>query len=584
MLGSEVNNLQFADDLAIYCSGDNISDTSKKLNLALKKLHSYFQYLNLEVSPTKSKIVVFSKKKLSTVKIQYNDNLIPIHPYAKFLGVIFTHNLSWYKYVDCIAERALRSTNILRSLVGTQWGADSKILLTLYKALVRSHFDYSFFCYCIDSKLVNKLEKIQNINLRLILGAFKSTPINSMQIKCNLCPLNIRFSNLKYNFILRLLSETDNLLLSKLLKYNSYHFLCHNIHQILTFKSEYNIHNSTTLPCYGGTYGSKFCSLNIEIDRTLTDKYAVYNRLDEYRDFKQIYTDGSKCNDNVSMAYYVPAYKLGHGLRLPSNASIYTAEAQGIYAALEYIEATNLNFKKWLIISDSMSVLMALSNPSYSSGTNYIIYNIRQIYSRLWLNQDREIRFIWTPSHIDVSGNDLADKLASSIVKNPYIHQIPIKNIKLPGSDCKVLIKNIIKDQWMTHWHETIQSKGKWYSSINSDITQPWFIKGKFINRNFYSTICRLRLGHGRFNEHLFRLKMIPSPNCTYCNNDIIQSLDHIFFDCSAFNLQRIILIDNLLDLYKEALDVPRSIQDLLKNTDTFYPIYEYIKNTIGVI
>ncbi|XP_048480427.1 uncharacterized protein LOC125489246 [Plutella xylostella] len=259
-------------------------------------------------------------------------------------------------------------------------------------------------------------------------------------------------------------------------------------------------------------------------------------------------------------------------------------KAQGIYAALEYIEATNLNFNKWLIISDSMSVLMALSNPSYSSGTNYIIYNIRQIYSRLWLNQDREIRFIWTPSHIDVSGNDLADKLASSIVKNPNIQQIPVKNIKLPGSDCKVLIKNIIKDQWMTHWHETIQIKGKWFSSINSEITQPWFIKGKFINRNFYSTICRLRLGHGRFNEHLFRLKMIPSPNCTYCNNDIIQSLDHIFFDCSAFNIQRIIFIDNLLDLYKEALDVPRSIQDLLKNTDTFYPIYDFIKNTIGVI
>jgi hypothetical protein len=210
ILGSDItiNNLQFADDLVVYSSGSSLVEIEQKLNNALYKLRNYFDYLNLDVNPTKSKVIVFKKfgTNLSNIQLLYANHQIPQESSAKFLGVTFQQNLKWKEYVDCLIDRSIRATNILKSLVGTQWGADPKILLLLYKSIVRSHFEYAYFCFGLDQKLLDKLDKIQNKNLRIILGAMNTSPINSMQIECNLPPLYIRFLFLNYNFLLKLTS------------------------------------------------------------------------------------------------------------------------------------------------------------------------------------------------------------------------------------------------------------------------------------------------------------------------------------------------------------------------------------------
>lgn len=59
ILGSNVNNLQFADDFAVYLAGTNAHDLTKKLNNALQQLQTYFAYLNLKINSDKSKEVIF---------------------------------------------------------------------------------------------------------------------------------------------------------------------------------------------------------------------------------------------------------------------------------------------------------------------------------------------------------------------------------------------------------------------------------------------------------------------------------------------------------------------------------------------
>ncbi|KAH9638602.1 hypothetical protein HF086_003847 [Spodoptera exigua] len=188
ILASDVKSLQFADDLVVYASGKDMVNVANILNKSLKGLNTYFSYLNLDVNALKSKLVVFGKKNKVLPCIYYNKVQIPFALEAKFLGVTFTHNLSWNKYIELICGRANRAFNVLKSLCRTSWGADPKILLILYKSLIRSHFEYGFLCFAADSRLVDKLEKIQNKSMRLITGGFKSTPINSMQVECNLPP------------------------------------------------------------------------------------------------------------------------------------------------------------------------------------------------------------------------------------------------------------------------------------------------------------------------------------------------------------------------------------------------------------
>lgn len=45
ILGNEISNLQYADDLTVYCAGKNMQLVEQKLNCALIKLKTYFDYL-----------------------------------------------------------------------------------------------------------------------------------------------------------------------------------------------------------------------------------------------------------------------------------------------------------------------------------------------------------------------------------------------------------------------------------------------------------------------------------------------------------------------------------------------------------
>lgn len=56
--------------------------------------------------------------------------------------------------------------------------------------------------------------------------------------------------------------------------------------------------------------------------------------------------------------------------------------------------------------------------------------------------------------------------------------------------------------------------------------------------------LCRMRCGHTSLLESLFRFSIVPSPNCPAC--DTLESMDHIFWQCSRFVEQRNSLIKRL--------------------------------------
>lgn len=99
---------------------------------------------------------------MSQIKIFYNNNKLPVDNSVRFLGVIFSSSFKFNKYIDCLTDRTLKATNLLKSLTGSLWGAHPKILLIFYKSIVRSHFEYGFLCYSDNKNVVDKLDKIQN--------------------------------------------------------------------------------------------------------------------------------------------------------------------------------------------------------------------------------------------------------------------------------------------------------------------------------------------------------------------------------------------------------------------------------------
>ena len=66
----------------------------------------------------------------------------------------------------------------MRAVAGNTWGANKKVLLTIYRSLIRSVLDYGAIAY------VRACDKA----LRIACGAFCSTPVSALEVETCMAP------------------------------------------------------------------------------------------------------------------------------------------------------------------------------------------------------------------------------------------------------------------------------------------------------------------------------------------------------------------------------------------------------------
>ena len=103
---------------------------------------------------------------------------------AKFLGVIFDAKLTFKNHIQYLKTSCQKALDILRVVGHTDWRADHIVLLRLYRSLVRSKLDYG----CIVSgsarlSILKQLDPIHHQGLRIALGAFRTSPAQSLYIE-----------------------------------------------------------------------------------------------------------------------------------------------------------------------------------------------------------------------------------------------------------------------------------------------------------------------------------------------------------------------------------------------------------------
>ena len=124
---------------------------------------------------------------------------IEIVPEFKFLGLLFDSKLLFIPHINYLSNKCQKALNLLRVVSSMDWGADRKVLLRLYRTLVRSKLDYGCIVYgSARQSYLQKLDSIHNQGLRLALGAFR-TSVNSLYAEANEPSLNVRRKKLSLN-------------------------------------------------------------------------------------------------------------------------------------------------------------------------------------------------------------------------------------------------------------------------------------------------------------------------------------------------------------------------------------------------
>ncbi|CAG2244728.1 unnamed protein product [Mytilus edulis] len=112
--------------------------------------------------------------KTQSVKLILDDTPLKMEDQQTYLGVTFDKRMTWKQHITSAEAKARRKLNIMRKLAGTKWGANEKILKSVYQINVRPHLECGSSAWMTAAKCYHQTsDKVQNQALRFITGAMK---------------------------------------------------------------------------------------------------------------------------------------------------------------------------------------------------------------------------------------------------------------------------------------------------------------------------------------------------------------------------------------------------------------------------
>ena len=136
----------------------------------------------------------------------------PTKESTKFLGLQWDSCLSFKKHISVLKTQCKEALNLIRVVAHLKWGGDRDTLLMLYRAIVRSKFDYGYIVYGTASNTnLLQMDSIHNSGLRLALGAFCTSPVSSLYTEANEALLEERRLKLPMHYYVRTRACIENL-------------------------------------------------------------------------------------------------------------------------------------------------------------------------------------------------------------------------------------------------------------------------------------------------------------------------------------------------------------------------------------
>ena len=570
----------FADDCSIWKSGGNLQHNASLVQNYFNQFHKWCDTWGFKISKTKTTAVIFSRKndQKNLIQMKIGDEDIRFESTVKFLGVIFDKRLTWTNHINYVIDRCNKRLNLQRALSGTDWGANKKTLLLLYRTLIRSVIDYGAIAYDSASKTTKQmLNSIQSKALRICCGAMMMTPVAALQIECGETPLELRRQELQLQYATKPKASRDNP--TKSITEDCWQNYVKYPDERETFaiktKNLQNIIGNCDVITQNEYSDSPFWKQQeLKVDNTLaeimkketndaeTKKRLANDKMLEYCNSVHVYTDASKRNDGrVGVSVQIPSLQVETRHRINNDASVFTAEASAILLALNRLNSSEIQGNV-SIFTDCLEVTTALKEGTSKTSPS-IINQIRTKCDQLQRSRTIQICVVCIPGHIGILGNEAANAEAIRAADHPDVEiQYPISTV-----DAKQSILKYIDNLWQMQWNAS--KKGHHYKTIQPTVTRRMKLSAT-ANRKREVIQTRLRLGKCCMNSYLQTINRHPDGNCSVCNTP--ETIEHYILECQ----NNVELSKSIKDLC-ERLNIRADLADILKYSETLDTITDFI-------
>jgi len=565
----------YVDDFSIYGVSAYLPALERRMQLALKSVVKWSLEHGFTISKEKTVAMHFTKLRgvFPEPELKIDNTRLKVVQETRFLGLVLDPKLSYIPHLRSLREKAMKAMNVMKSVSHLAWGAERDTLLTLYRALIRSKIDYGCQIYASANKTSLKmLDAVHHLGIRLSIGAFRSSPVDSLYIESGEPSLYLRRDKLSLQLYARLMamegspayiSVKDTSIDDKLRRnrrmHNTFGYRIRNLFTSLQFEEMTVAENDQydtafwIVPevdrCESVTTWTKSLT-PADILRKIHNSHCRASHINDVA----IYTDGSKSLNGVGCAAVFPNRIISH--RLPKHCSIFTAELQAILTALSNISLCNeVNFT---VFCDSRSVMDIISD---IRPNNYIVLEIHRLSVEL-CRAGKNIKYCWVPSHIGIYGNEKADVAAKAAINDPEIQRIP-----LPCRDYYPVIREILMKNWQIEW-ET-RTNNKLFETKKT--VSPWKTASS-LDRRRDVILTRLRIGHTKLT-HGFLMEGGERPYCDECI--VPRTIKHILCECPNYAAQRATYLGNagiaqpllLKEVLKDEISPSENLIKFLNNT-----------------
>src|SRR6266704_1433977 len=398
---------------------------------------------------SKTKLIHFYNKHITIKKgLKLGDIKISRKPLVRWLRVFLDSKLIFKQHVEIKISKAKTAFYLIKRLGNTQRGLSLQALRQLYIACVTTIADYGIQCWWKSKSrdyLLARYQSLQNEALKLVLGAFRGSSSQAIEIEASIPPPRIKFKKLCNSYALRILKFKENHAIKKAYieendkdkdelatsscsssKNSTIRHLLQPKTQLLSLvsRAQQLVQNwkIEKISLEWQKPWSPPISASFSISKSSKEEAAqehlrLVKNLQESLKWELVdiyYTDGSK--DSKSNAAAICKIGERNKIKYATNwnlrpyMEIMDVKLYAVYRALEYLKQQRLEKKQVYIFIDSQAAIKRLQLNSFTGGQE-LVFKIIQSCSYL-ASKNISINFYWVPSHLRIYRNKIVDKLA----------------------------------------------------------------------------------------------------------------------------------------------------------------------------